>query len=43
MDQVPGDHASALNKSPVGWSEVMGLSYISAAADEVIAELEVSD
>lgn len=43
MDQVPGDHASALNKAPGGWSEVRGLSYVSAAADEVIAELEVSE
>lgn len=43
MDQVPVDHASALNKSPDGWAEAIGLRYLTATADEVMAELEVSE
>ena len=43
MDQVPIDYASALNKSPDGWAEAMGLKYLRATADEAVAELEVSE
>ncbi len=43
MDQVPVDYASALNKSPDGWAEAIGLRYVSATADKVMAELDVSE
>lgn len=43
MDQVPVDYASAINKSPDGWAEAIGLRYLTATADEVMAELEVSE
>ncbi len=43
MDQVPIDYASALNKSPDGWTEAVGLTYVKATADEVVGELEVSE
>lgn len=40
---MSADYASALNKSLDGWAEATGLRYVSATADEVIAELEVSE
>lgn len=41
--KAPADYASALNKSPDGWAAAMRLRYVRATADEVIAELEVSE
>ncbi len=43
MDQILVDYASALNKSPDGWAEAMGLKYVRATADEAVTELEVSE
>lgn len=43
MDQLPTDFASAFNKSPDGWAKAVGLTYVSATADKVVAELEVSE
>jgi uncharacterized protein (TIGR00369 family) len=43
VDQVPVNYASALNKSPDGWTEAVGLRYVRAASDEVVGELEVSE
>jgi 1,4-dihydroxy-2-naphthoyl-CoA hydrolase len=43
VDQVPVDYASALNKSPDGWTDAVGLTYVRATADEVVGELEVSE
>jgi 1,4-dihydroxy-2-naphthoyl-CoA hydrolase len=36
-----GDFASALNNARGGWSEVMGIHFVRATADEVIAEVEI--
>ncbi len=43
METPPLDYASALNKSPDGWAEAMALRYLSATAQEVVAELEISE
>ena len=43
MDQLPEDFASALNRSRDGLAEAIGLMFVSATADEVVAELEVSE
>jgi 1,4-dihydroxy-2-naphthoyl-CoA hydrolase len=43
LDQIPVDYASALNKSPDGWTYAIGLTYVRATADEVVGELEVSE
>jgi uncharacterized protein (TIGR00369 family) len=37
----PADLASAMNSSPGGYNVAMGLAFISATPDEVVAELEV--
>ena len=42
MDQLPEDFASALNRSRDGLAEAIGLMFVSATADEVVAE-EVSE
>lgn len=36
-----GDFSAALNASPSGWTAAMGLHFVRATADEVIAELEI--
>jgi 1,4-dihydroxy-2-naphthoyl-CoA hydrolase len=38
---APEDFAAALNGSLDGWNRAMGLSFVIATADEVVAELEV--
>src|SRR5207248_598207 len=38
-----GDFAAALNASLGGWSAAMGLHFVRATADEVIAELQIGD
>jgi 1,4-dihydroxy-2-naphthoyl-CoA hydrolase len=36
-----GNFAAALNASPLGWTSFMGIHFVRATADEVIAELEI--
>jgi 1,4-dihydroxy-2-naphthoyl-CoA hydrolase len=36
-----GNFAAALNASPLGWTSFMGIRFVRATADEVIAELEI--
>jgi 1,4-dihydroxy-2-naphthoyl-CoA hydrolase len=43
VDEPPRDYAAALNKSPDGWAEAMGLKYLRATADEAVAELVVTE
>src|SRR5437016_11803950 len=38
-----GDFAASLNASLGGWSAAMGLHFVRATADEVVAELEIGD
>lgn len=38
-----GDFAETLNARRDGWNRVMGIRYVRATADEVIAELEISE
>lgn len=37
----PSDHAELLNSSPEGWLEAMGIRFLKATGEEVIAEWEV--
>lgn len=37
----PADHAEALNAHPEGWLEAMGVRFVKATGDEVIAEWDV--
>jgi 1,4-dihydroxy-2-naphthoyl-CoA hydrolase len=36
-----GNFATALNASPLGWTSFMGIRFVRATADEVIAEVEI--
>jgi 1,4-dihydroxy-2-naphthoyl-CoA hydrolase len=36
-----GNFAAALNASPLGWTSFMGIRFLHATADEVIAEIEI--
>jgi uncharacterized protein (TIGR00369 family) len=36
-----GNYAAALNASPLGWTSFMGIRFVRATADEVIAEVEI--
>src|SRR6476646_2991065 len=36
-----GNFAAALNAVPLGWTSFMGIRFVHATADEVIAELEI--
>lgn len=42
MDQGSVDCAAVLNKSPDGWTEAIGLRYVTATGDRAAAELEIS-
>ncbi len=37
------DFAATMNESLTGWNKAMGLHFIRASADEVVAELEVGE
>jgi 1,4-dihydroxy-2-naphthoyl-CoA hydrolase len=37
-----GDFAPALNSSQTGWNAAMGIHFIRATADEVVAEMEIA-
>jgi 1,4-dihydroxy-2-naphthoyl-CoA hydrolase len=39
----PADFTSFLNETLSGWNRAVGLCFVSASADEVIAELELGD
>ncbi len=41
MTNPTEDHAPAMNAARGGWNEAMGLVFVRASADEVIAECEV--
>jgi 1,4-dihydroxy-2-naphthoyl-CoA hydrolase len=36
-----GDYAPALNASKTGWNAAMGIQFVRATADEVVAEVEI--
>src|SRR5215471_4119929 len=36
-----GNFAAALNAAPLGWTSFMGIRFVHATADEVIAEIEI--
>jgi 1,4-dihydroxy-2-naphthoyl-CoA hydrolase len=38
-----GNFAAALNASPSGWNQAMGIHFVSATADEVVAEMEIAE
>src|SRR5690349_14652887 len=42
MSDGPQDFSAMLNQHRGGWNEAMGLRFVRATADEVIAELEVA-
>jgi len=37
-----GDFAPALNASASGWNQAMGIHFVSATSDEVVAEMEIA-
>ena len=41
MSDAPPDFSEMLNQARGGWNEAMGLRFLRATADEVVAELEV--
>jgi uncharacterized protein (TIGR00369 family) len=42
MSDAPADAAPYLNENLDGWNRAMGLTFVKATPDEVVAELEVS-
>lgn len=42
MSDAPPDFADMLNQHLGGWNQAMGLRFLHATADEVVAELEVA-
>jgi 1,4-dihydroxy-2-naphthoyl-CoA hydrolase len=42
MSDAPPDFTEMLNQARGGWNEAMGLRFLRATADEVVAELEVA-
>jgi 1,4-dihydroxy-2-naphthoyl-CoA hydrolase len=42
MSEAPPDFTEMLNQARGGWNEAMGLRFLRATADEVVAELEVA-
>jgi uncharacterized protein (TIGR00369 family) len=42
MSDAPQDHSDMLNQHRGGWNQAMGLRFVRATADEVIAELDVA-
>jgi 1,4-dihydroxy-2-naphthoyl-CoA hydrolase len=43
MSDAPQDFSDMLNQHRGGWNQAMGLRFLRASADEVVAELEVGD
>ena len=41
MSDAPADFADALNAQPGGWDQVLGLRYVRATRDEIVAEYVV--